>query len=447
MGAVVMEFRGFGGIRLMADAWGEPEHPTVLLLHGGGQSRRSLKAAAQALVEAGRYAICLDLRGHGDSGWSADGRYDLDAFAGDLLAVLAQLPSRPVIVGASLGGMVALAALGEGEAELASGLVLVDVAANPDPVAVDRIAGLMRSHADGFQDLEEAAAAASALSPHRPTRADGEGLRDHLVAGADGRLRWRWDPRFLDGFRAVEQGARLERAAARLRLPTLIVRGAESLVMPADQAVSLAGLIKDADRAEIEGAGHLVAADRAEGFNALLLEFLERRLPRAPLNYTAGADPRTLRDALGCFSTGVTVVTARDGAGRPVGLTANSFTSVSLDPPLILFCLAKSSGNLAVFQECGHFAVNVLHIGQQPTSNRFARRGDEDRFADVAWEAGETGSPLLTGALAAFDCAREAVHDGGDHLIFVGRVLRVKFEPRRDPLLYFRGRYRRLHFA
>ena len=135
-----------------------------------------------------------------------------------------------------------------------------------------------------------------------------------------------------------------------------------------------------------------------------------------------------------------------DADGQPIGLTANSFTSVSLDPPLLLVCVANNAGSAAVLRDAERFAVNVLQIGQQPTSNRFAGKG-EDRFANTPWEVGEFGTPVLTGSLSSFECARDAVHDGGDHFILVGRVLKAMFEPRREPLLYFRGKYRRLHFA
>lgn len=188
------------------------------------------------------------------------------------------------------------------------------------------------------------------------------------------------------------------------------------------------------------------APDAVEAENAALLGFLERHAPRDALYYQAGSDPRTLRDALGCFATGVTVVTTLDEAGQPVGLTANSFSSVSLDPPLILFCLARSSTNVDRFRRSEHFAINVLHIGQQPTSGVFAR-SQADRFQDVAWETWDTGAPILSGALASFECGTEQIVEAGDHLVIIGRVKRARFEPRRDPLLYFRGKYRRLHFS
>ena len=129
-----------------------------------------------------------------------------------------------------------------------------------------------------------------------------------------------------------------------------------------------------------------------------------------------------------CFATGVTIVTAMSATGEPVGLTANSFTSVSLDPPLLLVCIAKTSGSLKAIEEADHFGVNVLHIGQQPVSNTFARPG-EDRFAKTPWQRGQKDVPLIGGALVNFECSRHAL------------------QPRRDPLLYFKGKYRRLHFA
>lgn len=204
--------------------------------------------------------------------------------------------------------------------------------------------------------------------------------------------------------------------------------------------------IPHAETVEIGAGEPLTAAECLDAFSAVMIDFLERRLPRSTPEYRLGSDARTLRDALGCFATGVTILTARDSAGQPVGLTANSFTSVSLDPPLLLACIARSSASSEVFQTSAHFAVNVLHIGQQPASIRFSRR-DEDRFGATPWEPGLNGTPVLTGSLATFECARHNVHEGGDHIILIGQVERARFEPRRDPLLYFRGKYRRLHFT
>lgn len=161
--------------------------------------------------------------------------------------------------------------------------------------------------------------------------------------------------------------------------------------------------------------------------------------------YRSGSDQRTLRDALGSFATGVTVVTCVDADGRPFGLTVNSFTSVSLDPPLLLVCIAKRARCAPALANAPHFAVNVLQTGQQPASIRFSTR-NEDRFNATPWSIGETGAPLLMDSLAVFECERHAVHDGGDHDLLIGHVLRASFDAHLDPLLFFRGSYRRLHF-
>jgi len=403
-----VDYTGFGGVRLAAESFGSGDDPVVLLLHGGGQTRAAWTEAAIALAESGRHAIALDLRGHGDSEWPTDGRYDLDAYVGDVRAVLAELGSRPVIVAASLGGWIATAALGEGDAHLATGLVLIDSPPHMDATDTETMG----------RRLQRAATTGTAS----------------------------WDPRVLDGFDTQAAGPRLIDAAKQVAVPTLLVRGERSLLASREAVKELAACIKDVEAVEIADAGHLVATDQADAFNAVLLDFLERRVPRVAPEFRAGSDPRTLRDALGCFATGVTVVTTLGPTGNPVGLTANSFTSVSLDPPLLLVCLATAVGSLPAFVAASHFAVNVLHNGQQPVSGRFASKG-EDRFAATDWERWDSGVPIISSSLASFECAREAMHEAGDHLILVGRVNRVRFEPRRDPLLYFRGRYRRLHFS
>jgi len=161
--------------------------------------------------------------------------------------------------------------------------------------------------------------------------------------------------------------------------------------------------------------------------------------------YRSGHDPRTLRDALGCFATGVTVVTCLNAAGEPAGITVNSFTSVSLDPPLLLVCLAKPAASAGALIEASHFAVNVLQTGQQPASITFSTRV-EDRFGSTPWSCGEAGAPILKDSLGVFECERYSVHDGGDHHILIGQVVKASFDGGLDPLLFFRGRYRRLHF-
>jgi len=239
---------------------------------------------------------------------------------------------------------------------------------------------------------------------------------------------------------------KLEPAAKNLKLPTLLVRGIDSQISSSDATQHFAELIPQAEVSEIEGAGHYVAFDKGDEFSALVLEFLENHVPHQPLQYVSGSDSRTLRDAMGCFVTGITVVTTLDDTNTPIGLTVNSFSSVSLDPPLVSICLGNHVGSLDVFRAEKSFAINVLHTGQQSISNLFASKG-VDRFADIDWSTWEQNVPIIEGSLASFECIKKDMIIQGDHTIFIGEVVRAKFEPHRDPLLYFGGKYRRLHFG
>ncbi|WP_153111984.1 flavin reductase family protein [Propionivibrio limicola] len=155
---------------------------------------------------------------------------------------------------------------------------------------------------------------------------------------------------------------------------------------------------------------------------------------------------REFRAALGAFATGVTVLTALDDGGQPIGVTISSFNSVSLDPPLILWSLDVNSPNLEAFRGARHYAVNVLAADQQPLSDRFASRR-EKRFDDLPWNPGLSGAPLFAGCCAWFECVSEAHYPGGDHLIFVGRVERFSLGEAEAPLVFHQGRYRRLDAA
>jgi pimeloyl-ACP methyl ester carboxylesterase len=271
----VVEFTGFAGVRLEAEVFGSDDDPAVLLVHGAGQTRSVWNEVAAALVAAGRRAILLDLRGHGGSEWPSDGRYDLDAHAGDLRAVLAQLGGRPVVVAASLGAWVAAVALERDAALLAAGLVLVDMPARSDPEMSERVGARLRE------------------------RSAQEGTP--------------WDPRAVAGFPLDQVADRLASAAPNLSLTTLFVRGGLSRLDRSEDADSFVALLPDAERIDVEDAGLLVLGDRTEAFNAILLEFLERKQPRGEVEFRAGSDARTLRDALGCFATGVTIVTTHRG--------------------------------------------------------------------------------------------------------------------------------------
>ena len=157
-----------------------------------------------------------------------------------------------------------------------------------------------------------------------------------------------------------------------------------------------------------------------------------------------GIDGDTFRQVLGHFATGVTVITAA-GSDGPVGLAVNSFTSVSLDPPLVAFCAARSSSTWPSIQEAGHFCVNIIAEDQEDVCRVFASKG-ADRFTTVGWrKATHSGAPVLEQELAWIDCEIDAEHDAGDHIIVVGRVQEVGVERDGKPLVFFRGGYGRYH--
>ncbi len=153
-------------------------------------------------------------------------------------------------------------------------------------------------------------------------------------------------------------------------------------------------------------------------------------------------DSRAFRQTLGEFATGVTVVTARTVSGQMAGVTINSFSSVSLEPPLVLWSLGLHSPSLAVFEACSHYAINILAADQTELSQRFATP-QEDKFAGLDWKVGAGGTPLLNGCCAWFECANDITYPGGDHLIFLGRVENFRREER-PPLIFQGGRYREL---
>lgn len=267
------------GIEIAADVAGCRGAPTVILGHGGGQTRHSWDKAEHQLAEAGYFAINYDLRGHGDSDWSADGDYGLDIRADDLAAI-AQVGSRPfALVGASLGGITAMVAASRGLDPAA--LVLVDIVPKMSTKGVAKITAFMTARPDGFASLEEAADAISAYYPDRPRPKDLSGLNKNLRQGADGRFRWHWDPRWMQSDRGDPRMLLklMDDADWTDRVPTLLVRGMKSDIVDDDGVEDLKRRIPALEIADIRGAGHMVAGDKNDDFNAAVIEFLTRVMP------------------------------------------------------------------------------------------------------------------------------------------------------------------------
>ena len=212
-----LSLTGASGGRLRADAWGDPASPAVLFLHGGGQTRHAWGGTAEAIAREGRYAVSLDLRGHGESDWDPEGDYRLECFAADLEAVLPHFASPPAVVGASLGGLATLLVAGEAESFAGAAVVLVDVAPRIERKGANRIIEFMTSRPDGYASLEEAAEAIARYTKQRRRARDLSGLEKNLRRGEDGRYRWHWDPAFVGarGPGALLDRVRLLAAAAR----------------------------------------------------------------------------------------------------------------------------------------------------------------------------------------------------------------------------------------
>jgi pimeloyl-ACP methyl ester carboxylesterase len=277
----IVRFSGFEGIPLLADVDGDEDGWPVLLMHGGGQTRHAWGNTGRALAEAGWRAVCLDLRGHGDSGWAENGDYSFTSYAADCIAVCDQLGRPPVLVGASLGGAAAILAEGNSDRVVSSGLVIVDITHKSNPEGLQRIKDFMASGMGGFASLEDAAAAIAAYTPHRVRKVNPEGLRKVLRLRADGRWHWHWDPRFMERRRGREVPppdfqAPFEMALARIRVPTLLVRGKLSDVVTDEGVHEFLAKVPHAKLADVSDAAHMVAGDQNDIFSTAVIDFLEK---------------------------------------------------------------------------------------------------------------------------------------------------------------------------
>lgn len=264
---------GAGGMVIVGDVGGDPAGRPVVLLHGTGQTRHSWRETAAVLGAAGFRTVTVDLRGHGDTGWVPDRNYHMSAFVEDLRAVVASLPAPPILVGASLGGVIAI--LTEARYRLSHSLVIVDVAPRVEPDGATRIKAFLLDTLDGFESLEEASVTVAQYRG-RPSTGGLEGLRKNLRLHDDGRYRWHWDPYIarhtpMDSMAAGE----FEAATRSVSVPTLLVRGRQSDILSEAGAREFLSLVRHAEYVDID-AGHMVSGDRNDVFTAAVVDFALR---------------------------------------------------------------------------------------------------------------------------------------------------------------------------
>lgn len=278
------------GLRLAADRWGHPDAEPVVFLHGAGQNRRAWDASARAIAEHGWQAITVDHRGHGDSDWPEAADYDWDHFADDITGIVDHLDTPPVVVGASLGGMSALLAQARTDTQLFRAVVLVDVTPRMELDGVKRIVGFMASNPDGFDSLDHASDVIATYTG-RPKPENPDGLRQVLRQDSADRWQWHWDIRFLEGradqvlgddLAALRQSSvrdLLHDGARRIRVPTLVVRGANSDLVSPEGVREFVDIVPGARYIDVADAGHMVAGDQNDHFTAAVLDFLRGLQP------------------------------------------------------------------------------------------------------------------------------------------------------------------------
>lgn len=267
-------------VTIAADRRGDPNDPPVLFLHGGGQTRHSWGRAAEVVADHGWCTYTLDARGHGESEWSPEGRYALRHFANDLVTVADAIGGDPVVVGASLGGLTGLLAMGRERPGLGRGLVLVDIVPEMEQSGTDRIGDFMAAHVEsGFGSLEEAAEAVAAYNPRPGRTVDPDGLRKNLRQ-REGRWYWHWDPRFMAQLGRSNEGSELfdtellTQCARSISKPKLLVRGRMSDVVTAEAAARFVEAVPGIGYVDVADAAHMVAGDKNDVFRSAVLDFL-----------------------------------------------------------------------------------------------------------------------------------------------------------------------------
>ena len=423
--AIYVRFRDRAGARATVHATRQGRGPSVLLLHGVGM-RAAFWEFQVAALSSSYDVIAVDLPGHGMSSLPP-----ADANLGDytraVLALVDELAiPRAHVIGHSMGALVAL--------EFA-----LD---HPD-----RASSVVAMNAVFCRTSEQSAAVAARLESvcQRSETLDWSETMDRWFVEADERgrsaehiagLLRNVDPTGYERTYRVfaESDAVHRHRLPTLKAPALFLTGERDRNSNPAMSRAMAALAPDGKAEVVPGERHMMAVTAPDEINRRLVAFLSRSSTDSrPRTF----DVKDFRRALGSFPTGVAVVSTIGADDAPRGFTASSFTSVSLEPPLILVCIARNASSCPIFSEAEYFAVNVLASDQADVSALFASKR-ADRFSFAAWRSGESGVPLLDGTAAWFECRRDRLVDAGDHVILVGEVLRFGHSPS-TPLAYCRG--------
>ena len=417
----------FGKIAFRSEGVGEP----LVLIHGVGMQSAAWGAQVDVLAKT-HHVIAIDLPGHGDSD-SLPIDSELPHFVAWLNAALLALNTGPIsLAGHSMGALIS-AGYAVTHPDMVSRLALLNGVFHRSKVERAAVIARAAEIRSGEFDLETPL-----------TRWFGDSAADKYA-----RLKVsEWLSTVNQDGYATSYGAfaRGDSTYAdqfhKITCPLLALTGDGDLNSSPTMSGKMAQTAKNGKSVIIKGHRHMVSMTAPDQVNIALQDWLNVPVS-TPVNTEAvfqkAIDPLTLRNAFGAFMTGVTVVTTLDNEANPLGFTANSFASVSLDPPLVLVCIANSSSNFDAFNNAKGFAVNILSEAQKHVSNTFARPVD-DRFSEIEWNIGPHGSPVFDDVSAWFDCSRFNTIEAGDHLILIGKV--EAFENHAQPGLgYARGAY------
>jgi flavin reductase (DIM6/NTAB) family NADH-FMN oxidoreductase RutF/pimeloyl-ACP methyl ester carboxylesterase len=398
---------------------------TVILVHGVGMAAGIWAPQIEALCR-GYDVIAYNMLGHAGSTLPpADPR--LSDYAGQLLAVMDGLGiAQAHVVGHSMGALVVLEfALSHPDRVRSVTTLNAVYCRTPEQRAT------VRSRAASLEMGNPSDAAEATIA-----RWFGDPISDRLAAAAS---KTRHFLKTIDrtgyartyGLFAMSDDAHRGRLSC-LRVPSLFMTGEDDPNSTPAMSRVMAASAPDARCEIVPGERHMMALTAPDQINARLMAFLAE-------NTAQTIDPKALRRALGAFATGVTVVATMQDDGTPRGFTANSFTSVSLDPPLVLVCVAKTASGYGIFSEAARFSISVLAMDQREVSALFASKA-ADKFERASWRRSAGGNPIIEGAAAWFDCRAHSVVDAGDHAVLIGRVLDFG-DTANNPLGYCRGAY------